>query len=123
MTVPWTSKEVAQLYDLVQTGWTAEEIGKAMDPPKTRCSVLGKCARLGLKVGRARKVAPIAVDTPSEPRKSPAMPIPEPVERGPLCGNPTCRNTKQPGKAWCADHTPLPARHREHMVDIFERRF
>jgi len=105
---------------LVQLGLTAKEIGDRMVPPITANTVLGKCTRLGVKVGRSRyihRAKEQSITKPPIPEAPPSRPAPEAcVDRGPLCSAPNCPYTKQPGRDWCHEHVPLPVRRRANMT-------
>lgn len=114
MSLAWPSHKINHMCALLARfpDATAAQIGAMMIPPKSGMAIIGKCRRMEIPL--KRKTGPQNLkELPIPPKPSLARPAP-PMEadKGPLCRAVGCRNTKQTGRDFCAEHLPLPARTR-----------
>ena len=106
MSGTWSDKDHAKLVALVARGLTAGEIGERIG--RSRNSVIGRCHRHNLKLGRKRDPF-AAFDFWHENVSTTALQreIIDEIEASKStvhCAFPGCRATRQPGRDRCAEH-------------------
>ena len=83
-TSPWNDERIAQLRRLVAKEFTAQEIADAMGGVFSRNAIIGKVARLGLRLNQPQGVRPDEGPRPPKPKKLPNTP-PQPPVRAHRC--------------------------------------